>query len=191
CERPHGIERPRARQHAVAADAPPRRFQSDDTVERGRMAYRATRVRAERAIAGARRDGGAGSARRASAHVQRVPGVAAIAEVFVVSRRIACELRHVERSEPYRAGGLQALDDRRSDASAIVAQDLRPGGRDVALTVEEILVRERYAVQRTERRAALEQTVRGSRSLQSLIGLHRYEAVEVWLHALRAVETRA
>src|SRR5262245_968938 len=113
------------------------------------MAYRAAGVRAERAIAGAGRDGGAGSARRAAAHVQRVPGVAAIAVVFVVSRRIACELRHVQRPEPYRASELQAVDDRRSDAGAIVAQDLRSTGRNAAPAVEEILMRKRHAVQQT------------------------------------------
>ena len=47
-------------------------------------------------------------------------------EMIVVPSRIGGELRHVEISEPHRAGALNALDDRCGDVGPVVAQDLEP-----------------------------------------------------------------
>ena len=190
-ERAHGVLRPGARHDAVAADQAVGGLQSHHAARGSRQPHRAAGVRSQRAIAGACRHRRTRAARRAAGHVRRVPRVAAMSPVVVVSGRIGGELRHVETTQPDRAGGGEPLDDGRCYPGPVIAQDVRAAGGDFAGAVIHVLVRKRHPVQRAQPGAALQRLVRLPGRFQRFLGFDRNEAVELWLHARGMVKAGA
>src|SRR6267142_2092567 len=80
---------------------------------------------------------------------------ATAAVVLVVAARAEGELGHVQRADVDRAGCVQSLEHARRQVGNKIPPDLGAAGDDLALAVEEILVRERHAVQGASRRPLL------------------------------------
>ena len=65
----------------------------------------------------------------------------------VVPGRAIGEFHHLQRTEPNRAGVLQALQRRRGRGRDEILADFRAAGDDLAVVVIHVLVRQRHAVQ--------------------------------------------
>jgi hypothetical protein len=145
--RPDMVQRRRQFGRAVAAHASPRRLQPRQAIGRGRPADRAARVRGQRTIGHARRDGDAGTARRDAGPVVRAPWIARRDDGrMVVGIRAFGELGFADED---RAGGLQAPHHRRVAGRHGLAAQPHAGAGGHAFDVEQVLDRDRHAVQRT------------------------------------------
>ena len=153
-ERADVIELPAERHHARRGDVSPLGFEPDDAAGRGRNADRSARVGADRAERHAGRDRGRRSAARSARRSRRVVRIARRAEARVFAGRPERELVEVGLADEHRAGFAQAARDdgiRRGDV-ILADQRTRRGRR--ALLIDQILERDRNAVQRPEAAAA-------------------------------------
>jgi hypothetical protein len=151
--RPDRAGAPRQLHHAAGADQTKARLEPGNTAERGRDADRAHVVGAERTGGEPGRDGrprpAAGTARRR----RGVPGIAALAEVYVVRGYAERAFVHVKLAERHRARGLQAPRHFRILRGNRVAQDFHAVGGRNAGHVDKVLQRQWHAVERPKRRA--------------------------------------
>jgi hypothetical protein len=152
-KRSERIEGERERNDARKADEPIGGFQSRETAKRCRNANRSSRVGTDGSRREARRHRDRGAAARASRDAMhaRVPRIPRRAHRLVAAPAAERELHHVGLAERDHTGGEQTLDRRsgfRRDASP---PRFRAGGGRAAFDVQQILERDRQAVQRTAR----------------------------------------
>src|SRR5882762_4919405 len=143
------IERPRERDRPKEARAPERRLQTDASAERCRDADAPPGVAPERGVGLARDDGHRRAARRPAGYFRRVPRIANVSEVRVDRADAVRELVEPELAEKHRAGLAKLAHDRRVLVRHPLREDSRARGRADALRREEVLDRDRDAVQRT------------------------------------------
>src|SRR6202022_4782170 len=115
-----------------------------------------------------RREGEAGRDRRArsaggtAGDIRRVPGIAAIAVMTIVAGTVLREPRHVQAGKSVSASRGEPLDDRGAVAGHEILANGRAAGGEAADLVVHILVRERQAVQRSDRAARGELCIGGA-----------------------------
>ena len=185
------VRGPGPRHHAVARHAPIGRLEAGHAAQRGRHAHRAAGVGPERPEDHARRDCAARSARRTAGGPLGVPRIAAVSVVLVVAGAAGRELDHVEGAEIERAGAVQTLRRGRGDAGGPFAKNLRSAGGHASGAIEQVLVRERHPVQRSEVIASGDGLVRTCRGAERLVGVDADEGVGGRLQALDALEAGA
>ena len=183
-QRAEGIDAPRIRHAAVAADPAVGGFQPEYATHRRRQTDGAAGIRAERPIDQAGRDGGAGTARRAAGDAVAVPGIAAIAEGLVVPGAADGEFGLVEPADGDRAGGVEAAHQGRCLGRHMVAADGGAEGRRYPGAVEKILVRQRHSVQQPGRLARRQVGIPFRGTGQRRLGLDVDETVETRLSRL-------
>ena len=153
-QRADAVERRRERLHAVALDPRGGRLEPDDAAERRGHADRAGRVGADRA----RHDAGGHRDRRPRRGAARDPPrcarIARRAEVRVQAQARVRELAQVRLADAHHPGGRQPGDHRRVRAGRRrIASQRRARRGAYARHVDEVLPRDRHAVERPARGA--------------------------------------
>ena len=121
-------------------------------------------------------------------NTRRIPRIAAIAMVPVMAGRAGGEFRGAEGADLDRPGGVQPGENgRRALRDPVVEQDAA-GGRDAAGPVEQVLVGDGDAVQRTAGFAARPARIRRRRGGERALGVDGQEGVENGLLPLDPVE---
>ncbi len=180
-QRADRVERPGARHRAVPADPRMGRLEPDHAADPGGQPHRAAGVRAERAEHQAGRDRGARAARRAAGDMRRIPRVAAMAPMRVMTARAGGEFRHVEPAERDRAGGREPLEHGRGVGGDQLAENLGAARGCRAAAREHVLVGQRHAVQRPARYATRQRRVGARSGVERRLGLERDEGVDARL----------
>ena len=137
----------------IGRDAPPRGLEPEDAGKRGRDADRATAVGADVEWPEASRGRSRGPTARAAGGTVQRPGIACRAEEQIVRDTHPAERRRVGLAEHDAAGRLEALDHRRIFGRHVVAVKRRTERCANSLRDDEVLHRERHAVQWPEARA--------------------------------------
>ncbi len=125
-----------------------------------------------------------GAARRPAAGPREVPRVRGAPEQRRLGEAFMAEFRGRRLADEDRAGALQPRHRRRISRRDIVGQRYRAKGGAHAGRVDQILDRERHAVQRSQRIAARHGGFGRARRCPRLLGAHRDKGVEARL-ALR------
>jgi hypothetical protein len=110
-QRANAIKAGRERNHAGDGDAAEGGFEADDAAERGGDADGAAGVRADAAVAEARRDGGRRAAAGAAGNAGEIPRIAHGTEVGIIGSDAIGELVHVGLAEEDRTGFFELRDD--------------------------------------------------------------------------------
>ncbi len=169
-QRPHMIELAAERDHAGGGDLPPLRLQSHDAARGGGNADRSAGIGSDRAERHARRHGDRRTAARTSRRSSGIVGISRRAEARIFRGRAERELMKVGLADEHRAGLAQTACHRRVGRRHVILAHERPGRRGRAFAVDQILERERNAVQRSEVAAAGDFFVSLARARQRLIG---------------------
>src|SRR5882672_313745 len=147
--RPVMGETPR-RARRVDGNPPPGGLEAEDAAPGGGLADRSAAVGAEGQGRQTRRDGGARAAGGAAGRVAEAPRVAGRAEEEVVGHADPAERRRVRLAEHDRAGRLHALDRGRVLGGHVVPVERRAESGPHVPGDDQVLHRERDAVERTE-----------------------------------------
>ena len=108
--------------------------------------------------------------------------------MLVFAKRMGGEFRHVEPAERDRAGGIEFAQHGRIRGGDPSAADRRTGRGNLALAIEHVLVRQRHAMQDTDRPAALQRLVARSGAPQRLLLLDRDECIDLRLPRADSVQ---
>ena len=149
-ERSDLVQRRGERDDPVAADPAVGGLHADDPAQRRRLADRTAGVGPERQRRVMGRHDGRGTAAATAGDGVEVPRVADRAVGRVLVRRAHRELVHVRLAEEDGAGRPEPLRDVGVVGRAIALEDSRPGGALAALDADEVLERDRDAVERME-----------------------------------------
>ncbi len=188
-QRANMVERSRERADAMQTHAPVGRLQAHHAAVGGRDADRATGVGADRAPAHAGRHRRRRAAARPAAGARDIPGVVALAIVWMHDP--IGELQQVALADQHRPGLLQAAGDGGGCGGHPVAPDTRGGGRACAGGVDQILERDRHAVQRAAVDSLEELDLGLARLLQRRPLQHRDKAIEAPIQPADAIEDGA
>ena len=148
-QRPDVVERARQRHHAVGRDFAERRLEPDDAAGGGGNADRAAGIGADRGERHAGRDADRRSAARSAWRSRRIVRVARRPERRVLVGRAERELVQVGLADEHRAGLRRCAIAGASRLRDMAVAHARRGGRRRAADVEQILDRDRHAVQRS------------------------------------------
>ncbi len=188
-EHPGHVDRRRQRHHAVSREQPVRGLEAEHAICARRQSHRAAAVAAERRVHEARCDRRSRAARGSAGDVRGVPRIAAVAERLVVTGGSERELRHVQRAELQRAGGVEALEQRRGPRGRHRVAGPRSVRGNPTGTIEHVLVREQGAVEcgsRIDRWQAV--ATRGLRTRR--LGVEAHEGIDPRLPVVDAREAR-
>ena len=163
-------------------------FEPDDPADRSRLANRAARIGAERAEAQPGRERRGGAAGRAPANMGGVPRISRDSRQSVRPGRTVGELRHVQRPERHRAGGIEPPQHGRMHVRAGVPAHPRAVGDDLSGPVKHVFVGEGHAVQRSPRALSAELLVGRPRVIESAVLVDLDEGVDDRLAARDAGE---
>src|SRR5207247_4808928 len=137
-EWPHAVQRPRDRAPTGAADPSDGRLETDRPTQRGRNAYRAAGVAAERHRHEATADGYAGAAARSARRVRhRVPRVVGCPVIVVDADAAEGELHRMCLADENHAGTREPPHRRAIDGSDVVVEEARSGCRGDSFHVVE------------------------------------------------------
>ena len=108
--------------------------------------------------------------------------------MIVVPGRPHGEFRHVEAPEFDAAGGIELAENGRGVVGDKFSADFRAAAADFAGAIEHVLMRERYAVQRTKRTPCLDSLIRRASLCPGIGSGHADEAIKRRLQSFDAVE---
>ena len=114
----------------------------------------------------------------------------AAAIVLVVTGRAQREFSHVQTAKLDAARRIEAREHGRRMIGDEIGADFRAAGADLAGTVEHVLVRKRYAMQRPDRLPGLDGPIRRPGLLARGIRSHANEAIQHRLEPRDAIEAR-
>ena len=173
-QRPERIERERQRHDAREADEPVRRLEPGEAAKRRGNANRASCVGADRGGRESARHRNRRAAARAAGDAMRarVPRIPRRAHRLVAAPAAERKFDHVRLAERNHAGREQTIDGGRGFRRDASVPRLGARGRHAALDVQQVLERDRQAVQRTAGEASLAlQVGRAARRRERLVAV--------------------
>ncbi len=171
--RPDVVERPAHRQHAAPAHQTVRWLVADEAGHRCGPTDGAAGVRAERAGTETCGRGNGRARRRARRRAAHVPRIATGGKRALRCRTAERPLVHRELTEDHRARVVQPSRDEGVARRHVVGEELRAARHPHAGDGDQVLQRNRHAVERTAAPAPLAFGVGGLCARQRLIGHHR------------------
>ncbi len=187
-ERPHRVQRPGQRHHALRRDEPVGRLEADRAAQRRGDPDRARGIRAERDRHDAGSDGRGGSPAGPAGAERGIPRVLRRAVVRIVVGCAERELVGVGLADEDGAGDAQHPDDRGVAPRNPVLEDAGAGGGADALRRDQVLDAHGHAVERAAARAGGQLLRRDPGIRQRPVGRDGDEGVELGLRALDAFE---
>ena len=184
--RSRSVEGRAERQYPVGADPADRRLEAGQAAPRRRQPHRATGIGADRPgrepsgdrhpRAAARPAGGA-----SNRGVPRVPRRAAVLVGAPAAHRELDRMRLADHDQP---GGDQAPGERGGTGRPPLAPNLRAAGRNPPLDLDQILERDRYAVQRADTMSRSDRLVGRLSGEPRLLGVHLDKGMELCIRRL-------